>query len=229
MKITTFVALLLLINQCWASDTFDDTVRAIESEWAFIYYNSRDNNKPGSYDKLLVKAGELSSRYPKASEPIFWQAVIMATAAEHQDGFTALQTVNQAKFLLEEAIKINPKTANGSAYVTLGTLYYMMPKWPIAFGDDDKAEELFKEALNINPNGIDANYFYGDFLLSKNKLKSAQQYLEKALAIPSRKEQLYADNQLKIEAKHLLINYKSRRLNGIKNTFLSLFNSASLK
>jgi len=229
MKITTFVALLLLFNQCWASESLDATVQSIETEWASIFYDSNNQNKLVSFDKLLAKADQLSAQFPNSSEVLFWQAVIMATVAEHQDGFTALQSVNRAKELLEDAIKINPKTANGSAYVTLGTLYYMTPKWPIAFGDNDKAEEFYKQALRINPNSIDANYFFGDFLLSKNQAKTAQKYLEKAISIPSRKEQLFADNQLKFEAKQLIVNSKSRRLNGIKNAFLSLFNSASLK
>lgn len=229
MKKTTIVALLLLFNQCVFAETLDNSMRAVESEWASIYYDHQNKDKAAKYGKLLAKANQLSVQFPKSPEALFWRAVIMATAAEHQDGFTALQSVNQAKTLLEEAININPKTANGSAYVTLGTLYYMMPEWPIAFGDKDKAEELYKAALKINPGGIDANYFYGDFLLSKNQPETAQQYLEKALAIPSRKEQLFADNQLKLEVKQLLSNAKSGRLNGIKNAFLSLFNSASLK
>lgn len=229
MKHTTFVAFLLLCSQCLASETIEDAVRSIENEWSSIYYQPKSDNKLASYEKLLQKTIQLTALYPRSPETLFWQAVVMATAAEHQDGFTALQSINQAKSLLEEAINLNPKTANGSAYVTLGTLYYMTPKWPIAFGDNQKAEELYKQALKINPDGLDANYFYGEFLISNNQPKAAQQYLEKALAIPSRKEQSFADNQLKREVKELLANSKSRRLHNIKNTFMSLFNSASLK
>jgi tetratricopeptide (TPR) repeat protein len=229
MEFTTFVAFLLLTTQCMASDTLEDAVRSIENDWSSIYYQPQSNNKLASYDKLLEKTKQLTEQFPRSSETLFWKAVILATEAEHQDGFTALQSINQAKDLLEEAISINPKTANGSAYVTLGTLYYMTPKWPIAFGDNQKAEELYKQALQINPDGLDANYFYGEFLLSNNQPKSAQYYLEKALTIPSRKEQFFADDQLKLEVKQLLANNKSRRLHSIKNTFMSLFNSASLK
>lgn len=115
---------------------------------------------------------------------------------------------------------------NGSAHVTLGTLYYMAPKWPIAFGDDEEAQKLLEAALAINPNGIDCNYFYGEFLLQHNNLKAASQYFERAIAAPTRKEQAFADNQLKIEAKLALQNTKERKIGGEKNIFLSLFNSA---
>lgn len=228
MKKTTFVALLLLSTQCFAED-LKPSVQAIESEWASIYYKLPHNKQEAAYDALLNKAERLADQFPKTAEPLFLQALILATHAELQDGFTALKAIHKARDLLLESIKINPETANGSAYVTLGTLYYMVPSWPIAFGDNEKAEELFQAALKVNPNSIDANYFYGDFLLANNKTKEAQKYFAKALSAPSRKEQLFADNKLKDEVKLALVNTKNRKINGVKSTFLSLFNSASLK
>jgi Tfp pilus assembly protein PilF len=155
--------------------------------------------------------------------------VILATNAELQDGFTALSSINKARDLLLEAIEKNPKTANGSAYVTLGTLYYMVPKWPIAFGDNEKAAEMFQAALKINPSGIDSNYFYGHFLLANNHAKEAQAYFEKALSAPSRKDQPFADDKLKEEVKQTLAKTNRTKITGVKHAFLSLFNSASVK
>jgi tetratricopeptide (TPR) repeat protein len=228
MKLTTFVALLLLSAQCFADD-LNRSLQAIESEWASIYYTAPKTKQEAAYDALLEKANQLAGQYPSTTEPVFWQAVIIATRAEQQDGFTALSGIHKSRDLLLAAIKANPQTANGSAYVTLATLYYMAPKWPIAFGDTEKAEQLFQAALKINPNSIDANYFYGDFLLAQNQPNEAQEYFEKALLAPSRKEQLFADSKLKDEVKLALDNTKNRKINGVKNTFLSLFNSASLR
>ena len=42
-----------------------------------------------------------------------------------------------------------------------------MPGFPVGFGDDKKAKELLKKALEINPNGIDPNYFYAEFLFDE--------------------------------------------------------------
>jgi tetratricopeptide (TPR) repeat protein len=228
MKKTTFVVLLLLSFQSFAND-IAHSVQAIESEWASIYYRLPKNQQEAAYDALLNKATQLAGQFPNSAEPLFWQAVIIATNAELQNGFSALKAINKSRALLLEALKIDPQTANGSAYVTLGTLYYMVPKWPIAFGDDEIAEKMFKQALKINPNGIDTNYFYGDFLLSNNQPKEAQKYFEKALSAPSRKEQLFADTKLKDEVKLTLSNTKNRKIDGVKDTFLSIFNSASLK
>lgn len=226
---TTFVALLLLLSfQCLAND-LNRSLQAIESEWATIYYTIPKSEQEIAYEALLVKVDQLATQFPGTSEPLFWKAVIIATNAELQDGFAALNAIHLSRDLLLAAIKLNPETANGSAYVTLATLYYMAPKWPIAFGDTKKAENLFQAALRINPNGIDTNYFYGDFLLAHDQPNEAQKYFEKALSAPSREEQLFADNRLKDEVKLALANTKNRKINGVKNALLSLFNSASLK
>jgi len=228
MKKTTFVALLLLSFQSFANDV-THSLQAIESEWASIYYNLPKDKKEEAFNALLNKTTQLANQFPNNPETLFWQAVIIATNAELQDGFKALKAIHKSRDLLLEAVKINPETANGSAYVTLGTLYYMVPKWPIAFGDSEKAERMFQAALKINPNGIDTNYYYGDFLLEKNQFQEAQKYFEKALSTPSRAEQLFADDKLKEEVRFALLNTKNRKLNGVRNAFLSLFNSASLK
>jgi tetratricopeptide (TPR) repeat protein len=228
MKKTTFVALLLLSFQSFGSE-LTHSLQGIESEWAAIYYNLPKDKKEEAFNALLNKTTQLATQFPNNSETLFWQAVIIATNAELQDGFEALKAIHKSQDLLLEAVTINPETANGSAYVTLGTLYYMVPKWPIAFGDSEKAENMFQAALKINPNGIDTNYYYGDFLLAKNQFQEAQKYFEKALSTPSRAEQLFADDKLKEEVKFALLNTKNRKLNGVRNAFLSLFNSASLK
>ncbi|MCK7498772.1 MAG: hypothetical protein MZW92_55455 [Comamonadaceae bacterium] len=53
-------------------------------------------------------------------------------------------------------------------------LYYKVPGWPIGFGDKAKAKELLQKALAINPQGIDANYFYGEYLVETGKPAEAR-------------------------------------------------------
>ncbi|MGZ5050010.1 MAG: hypothetical protein ACXWF8_07685 [Methylobacter sp.] len=211
------------------ADNLEDSLKSIESEWAKIYYGTPKDKQSAALTQLLDKTTSLAERYPNAAEPIFWQAVVKATYADHQDAFSALSAIDDARELLLEAIKINPKTMKGSAYVTLGTLYYMAPKWPISFGDEDLAQEMLETALKINPNGIDANYFYGEYLLQRDQIEEAAFYFHKAAIAPARADQTYADNQLKEEAKLALENSYNRKINDEKDMFLSLFNSASAK
>ncbi len=226
MKNIFFVVLLLLLSsQCFAKD-LDDALQNIESEWASVYYNTPKSKQGPAYIQLLAETERLVRQYPNAAEPIFWQAVLKASYADQQDAFSALQAINEARDLLLKAIKINPKTMDGSAYVTLGTLYSMAPAWPVSFGDDDAAQHLLETALKINPDGIDANYFYGEFLVRHNRVVDAVIYFEKAGAAPVRTEQAYADNQLKAEARLALKNAQERKISGEKPLFLSFFNSA---
>ena len=50
-----------------------------------------------------------------------------------------------------------------------------------------------KKALSINPDGIDPNYFYGDFQLEEGNYQEAVKYLEKAAAAPPRPGRPLAD------------------------------------
>ena len=228
MKKTTFVALLLLSSQCIA-ENLNESLQSIESEWASIYYSTPKQKRGPEYCRLLTKTINLSSHHPKNAEPIIWEAIVKATNADHQDAVSALKAIHEARDLLLKAIEINPQAMSGSAYVTLGTLYYMAPKWPIGFGDEATAEKMLQTALKINPNGIDSNYFYGDFLLSNNRLNEAEKYFKRAIAIPARAEQAYADNHLKEDAKFALKNTKERKISSSKGLFASLFNSESVK
>ncbi len=72
---------------------------------------------------------------------------------------------------------------NGSAHTSLGSLYYQVPGWPVAFGDNDEAAKHLARALQINPNGIDPNFFYGDFLAETDHKDAAKAYFEHALML----------------------------------------------
>jgi tetratricopeptide (TPR) repeat protein len=228
MKKTTFVALLLLSAQCFA-ENLNASLQNIESEWASIYYSTPKQKQEAAYRRLLDKTINLSKQFPGNAEPFIWEAIVMATNADNQNPVSALEAVHDARDLLLKAIEINPQAMNGSAYVTLGTLYYMTPKWPIAFGDDATAKEMLQTALKINPNGIDANYFYANYLLLNNELIEAEKYFKRAIAIPARAEQNFADTKLKEEAKLALKQAIEQKIGRSKRLFVSLFNSDSIK
>ncbi|SMG66942.1 TPR repeat-containing protein [methanotrophic bacterial endosymbiont of Bathymodiolus sp.] len=103
--------------------------------------------------------------------------------AEDASSFVALGLVKQAKTLLAKAIDINPEARGGSALVTLGILYYKVPGWPVAFGDDDQAETYLRKALKVNPDGVTSNYFYAEFLLEQGKEDQAVSYLNRAIGV----------------------------------------------
>lgn len=226
-RATVVVFLLLFASPLWAGD-LNRAISDLESAWASAYYQTDQNKQKQAYPKLLVQATELANRYPHAAEPKIWQANILATNAAFDSALTALSSLEKAKALLEQAIQINPEALEGAAYVTLGTLYYMVPGWPVSFGDNDVAERLLKASLAINPNGIDANYFYADFLSRLDRDAEAELFFRKASLAQIRQQQVFADTQLQNEAKLALAHTLQRKANAGKNKFQALFTTASI-
>lgn len=227
MSKATIVVFLILFAAPLHASELTNAIAHLENDWASAYYQSDETRQRQTYPLLLEKAAELTRRYPHAAEPKIWQATIIATNAAFQSSLSVLSSLESAKSLLEQAIAQNPAALEGAAYVTLGTLYYMVPGWPVSFGDNQLAEQMLKASLKINPNGIDANYFYADYLLQQDRGAEAEEYLRKAIQAPLRKQQVFADSQLQNEAKLALANTQQRKSNAGKNKFQSLFTSAT--
>jgi Tfp pilus assembly protein PilF len=56
----------------------------------------------------------------------------------------------------------------------------------------------------MNPDGIDPNYFYGDFMLEEDNYAEAVKYLEKAAAAPPRLGRPLADKGRQAEVREKL-------------------------
>ena len=186
-------------------DTVMEKVADLQTRWAEIKYHGADKDKQmKQMETLGIEASGLVAAYPDRAEPKIWTAIILSTEAGIIKGLSALPKVKQAKSLLEEAVKIDPNALQGSAYTTLGSLYYQVPGWPIAFGDSKKAEKSLQAALAINPEGIDANYFFGDYLVHEERYAAAVPVLEKALAAPDRPGRALADEGRRAEIRTVL-------------------------
>ena len=120
-----------------------------------------------AFETLSKTATTVRAKYADRAEADIWYGIIVASYAGAKGGVGALALVKDAKAALEHAIASDPKALAGSAYTSLGSLYYQVPGWPIGFGDDKKARELLETALKLNPDGIDPNYFYGEYQCAK--------------------------------------------------------------
>jgi Tfp pilus assembly protein PilF len=147
-------------------------------------------------------------QYPARAEPKVWHGIILSTKAGIDGGLSALSDVKKAKVLFEQAIAIDEGALEGSAYTSLATLYYQVPSWPIAFGDDEQAEVYFKKAMSISPHGIDTNFFYGEYLAKQHREDEAKQRLNHALAAPARPDRPLADIGRRQEIKSALAELK---------------------
>jgi tetratricopeptide (TPR) repeat protein len=157
-------------------------VREIQSEWARLYYLDEFLNKNfRELQALSQQADKLAEQHPQNAEALVWDAIVLSTLAEKKGGLGALGLVKQAKRQLEQAETIDPEVLGGSVYASLGSLYSKVPGWPIGFGDDEKAEQYFKKALAINPQGLDINYFFAEYLVDQGEEMLALEHLELAL------------------------------------------------
>jgi len=211
MKRLQMILLLALAGVCTALQAGLDTdLLAIQKEWAQANYATPKPQQEQAFEVLLTHARALGDQYPDSAEPKVWLAIVLSSDAGVNGGLSALGKVKEARRLLEAAIQIDATVLDGSAYTSLGSLYYQVPGWPIGFGDDEKAEAYLKQALAINPDGIDPNYFYGDFLLEQDNYTEAIHYLEKASAATPRPDRPLADRgrQQEIRAKLAQANSK---------------------
>ena len=203
--LNTFVISLvfLLLNNSIYANNLDDAIHDLQKQWAIANYETAEDDLDKAFEALTVKAEQTVAQFPDKAEPLVWNAIIVSSDAGKNGGFGALGKVKKARKLLLEAEKINPDALNGSIYTSLGSLYYQVPGWPIGFGDDDEAEKYLQKALALNPDGIDPNYFYGDFLLDQGKSDEAIVYFNKALNAPARAARPLADKGRRgeIEAK----------------------------
>jgi len=187
-----------------APSDLDQGIRALQNEWAVIQYKTPADERVSRFEALSKDAHDLTARYSNKAEPHIWDGIILSSWAGAKGGLGALSLAKQAKAEYETALQIDSKALDGSALNSLGVLYYKVPGWPVGFGDNKKAEALLKEALSINPDGIDPNYFYGDYLVYRNRKAEAIPYLEKALKAPPRPGREVADEGRREEAKMLL-------------------------
>lgn len=168
-----------------AAPSMADEVMAINHSWARITYEVKGSStQTKDLDKLAAQAATLVQRYPGKAEPLLWEGIVVSEQANRANFFHKLGLAKKARDILARAYAIDPKVADGGAAMSLGVLYYKVPGSPIGFGDDAKAKQLLQQALAIDPDGLDANYFYGDYLLDKGDKVGARAHLQKALRAP---------------------------------------------
>ncbi|MDB5359071.1 MAG: hypothetical protein JWO51_368 [Rhodospirillales bacterium] len=157
-------------------------VRRLDDKWAHIVYQVADKGEQlREIEALAKEAATVVARYPGRAEPLLWQGIVTSEEAGLASVFDQLGLAGEARTMFERAQMIDPYALNGSVLMSLGVIYYHVPGFPIGFGNDRKARGFLEAALAMDPNGLDANYFYGDFLIEQGEYAKARTVLEHAL------------------------------------------------
>ncbi len=188
-----------------AADELDDALLALQQRWAEAMYVSSDGKaRHEALAALTDDAAALVEQYPHRAEPRIWEGILLSTLAAERGGFSALRVAKQARERFEAALRIDPHALEGAAHISLGALYLRVPGPPFGFGDSRLAEQHLLSALEENPSGIDANFFYAEHRFEMRDHAGAAHYLEQALAAPSRPGRELADEGRRREAQALL-------------------------
>ena len=191
------VSFLLLAALCGAAGTSraDEAgdIAHLQTRWAEVNYALPAAQREKAFAELAAEAETLRKAHPDSAPYWVWEGIVRSTYAGAKGGLGALGECKKARALFEKSIQLDPAAMAGSAYTSLGSLYYQVPGWPVGFGDDDKARELLAKGLELNPGGIDSNYFYGDYLFEEGEYEEALAAFEKALAAPPRPGRESAD------------------------------------
>ena len=209
-SIACYGALLIVLSSNLSAAMQED-VADIRREWERIKYQMAPKDQEAALEQLAKQSAKVMTMHPAAAEPAIWHGIVEASYAGAKGGLGALAAAKSARKSFETAIAIDGKALAGAAYTSLGSLYYQVPGWPIGFGDDKKALELLQRGIALNPDGIDSNYFYGDYLFRNGNYDEAERVLNKALQAPPREGRKLADDGRRKEILELLDKIRDKR------------------
>ena len=174
-----------------AADT--EPYLAFQQRWAEAQYQQQGDAQEQALASLADEVRAVSAARPDDLPLKTWAGIIVGSYAGAKGGLGALSLAEEAKADYEAVIAKDASVLKGSALTSLGVLYYKVPGWPLGFGDEERAAFMLQRGLNLNPEGIDSNYFYADFLVSQGKKEEAKSYLLKAKAAAPRPGREIAD------------------------------------
>lgn len=207
-----FAALLLAAPLSWALDpAATQRLTDIQQRWAQIQYRTPEAQRAAAFEKLAADSQRFTQESPQAAEAWIWNGIVTSSWAGAAGGLGALGKAKDARASLEKAMALDPNALQGSAYTSLGALYDRVPGWPIGFGDSDKAAEMLHKALQLNPNGIDPLYFWGDHLFREKRYGEARVALQQALQAPARPGREVADQGRRAEIDALLKEIQAKQ------------------
>ena len=190
----------LLVGIAVAGEPATGSVNQVRDRWAQINYQLPKPQREAAFEELLHQSEKIRQATPRDAAALIWEGIVLSSLAGEKGGMGALGLVKRARADFEAAIKLDAGALDGAAYTSLGALYYQVPGWPLGFGDDAAARTMLRKGLAIDPDGIDANYFYADFLRDQKDWAGARTAFQKALTAPARPGREVADAGRRQEA-----------------------------
>lgn len=191
MKAKLLIALICTAMSLSAGARMSPEVTELQESWAEVKYELPKKQRKKAFEVLAEQADSVVSAEPNSAEAHIWAGIIYSTWAGESGMFSAMKRAKRAKAELERALELDPDALHGSAYTSLGALLYQLPG--MMGGDDEQAEAYLRKGIELNPDGIDSNYFYAEFLADQDRYEESRQYLAHAAEAPARPGRETAD------------------------------------
>jgi tetratricopeptide (TPR) repeat protein len=215
LSIFSLIALLVAIpcaRPSRAADALSPEVRRLQTKWEAIKFGVPEgDDQTNQMNALGEDADAVAAHFPGMPEALIWDGIITSERASMASTFSALGLAKRARDTLEQAYNLDPTKLDAGATTSLGVLYYRVPGFPIGFGDKAKARQLLEQAVKLAPNGLDAWYFYGDFLYTQNELPKAADVFHHALKIPQHPDRPLWDKNRRLVIEELLAKIEAGR------------------
>jgi tetratricopeptide (TPR) repeat protein len=183
----------------------DAELGEIDLDWATIKYLVPDQAEQlKRFDALAQKTARIVEKYPDRAEPLLWEGVVTYEESRLGGVLREHRLTESARSLFKRAEDIDPRILHGAVILYLGIVYYQEPGFPLGFGDDKKASHYLQLANDMNPEGLDAAYFYGAFLRDKGNNVEATIVLARALESPPDPDRPVWDAGRRAEIKAIL-------------------------
>ena len=183
----------------------DADLHKLELQWEHVKF--QEDGQPQQFDDMAAVANQataLAAKYPGRAEPLIWEGIATSEEAGLASMLHAMSYAKEARKILETADGIDPSALDAGAPTCLGVLYYRVPGFPVGFGNTDKARQFLRQAVSLAPDGLDANYFYADFLMNEKDYAAAEKVLKHALSLPPRPDRPLWDQNRRGVMKALL-------------------------
>lgn len=150
-------------------------------EWLGRMSETKDKQR-ALYEKANEFAAAAVDVNEDGYEGYYWYAITLGRVGELRGIFNSLSAAKQMRGHLERVIALQPEHAG--AHYALGTLYRLLPGWPLAYGDKNVALEYMQKATALWPENTTYQIGLAESLLALKQYEQAEHVLRNVLDMP---------------------------------------------
>jgi hypothetical protein len=185
--------LLAAVSTQAQARTIDETLLDIENRWAIALYESTEREKQEALASLLQDARAFAASHSSNPEAVAWHGIIARECTRTRCRARSKNLHKEARDALLKAEELDPYALGGRVYANLGALYSQTSSAFGGFGSQVKGIGYLWRAIIVDPDGLDSNYLYAEFLVGEKNLVEARDVLIRASETPIRSDHVRAD------------------------------------